>query len=126
MIHTMQSMDVRRALLLAAGLATLWAALAIAREGVTYHLAPLIVAAVPGIAGCSGQTIQRNVATRLAAVGLAGSLGVSLLLRILGRLEGPSLLPFGDATAEAVVFSGVGAVAGWLVGRQSVTRRPQS
>jgi len=108
--------EIRRALLLALFLAALWAVLAIVRSGVTYHLAPLLVAAVPALGARAETAAGRVVPQRLAAVGLAGALGVTLLLSALGRLDGPSLLPFGGAATEAVLFSALGAAAAWGFG----------
>ncbi|MCP3975799.1 MAG: hypothetical protein GY720_15050 [bacterium] len=108
---------VRRALLVMGALGALWAVLAVARDGVTYHLAPLIVAAIP--AGFVGLDDSRRVADlpRLAIIGAASALGISLLLTVIGRMDGPSLLPFGGAAAESVIFSVGGALAGWFVAR---------
>ena len=114
----MKSAEIRRALLFTFFLAALWTVLAFASTGVTYHLAPLLVAAVPGLAAGAEKVLNRGVAERLAAVGLAGALGVALLLSALGRLEGPSLLPFGGAAMEAVLFSALGAAAAWLFGNR--------
>jgi hypothetical protein len=111
-----QSADVRRALLLALLLAALWAVMAILRSDVTYHLAPLLIAAVPGLAASADRPPRRSVATRLAGLGLAAALGVTLLLSSLGRLDGPSLLPFGGAATESVLFAVVGGVAAWAFG----------
>ena len=116
MIPNVFSPQIRRALLLAALLAALWTVLAIVRDGVTYHLAPLIVAAVPAIGTVGEKAPGRRVAGRLAGVGLAGALGITILLGALGRLEGPSLLPFGGAATEAVLFGTLGAGAAWLAG----------
>jgi hypothetical protein len=116
MVVNTHSLEIRRALLLEAALATLWVVMAIVREGVTFHLAPLIVVAAPTLAARTDQEVKPGVTRRLALVGLAGALGVTLLLTVLGRLEGPSLLPFGGAATEAVVFSAVGAVGARLSG----------
>ena len=110
--------EIRRSLLLALSLAVLWALLAIARTGVTYHLAPLLVAAVPGFAAGGDLTPGRGVAARLAAMGLGASLAVTALLSVLGRLGGPSLLPFGGAATEAVLFAFLGGRAAWAFGYQ--------
>ncbi len=95
-------------------LGALWAVLAIARDGATYHLAPLLVAALPpGLVGLENSDESADL-PRLAIIGAASALGISLLLTVIGRMEGPSLLPFGGAAAEAVLFSMVGAAGGWL------------
>ena len=113
---TKQLVDARRFVVLAAGMAALWTVLAIARTGVTYDLAPLIVAAVPAAAAGFEKRAARADLARLAVGGGTLALGVTLLLSAVGRLTGPSLLPFGGAAAEAVIFSVVGAAGGWLAG----------
>ena len=110
--------EIRRSLLLALSLAVLWALLAIARTGVTYHLAPLLVAVVPGLAAGVELSAGRRVAARLAAMGLGGALAVTALLSVLGRLGGPSVLPFGGAATEAVLFAFLGGGAAWAFGYQ--------
>ena len=64
-------------MLLALTLAVLWALLAIFRTGVTYHLAPLLVAAVPALAAGVELSPGRGVAAHLAAMGLGGALAVT-------------------------------------------------
>ena len=104
--------DHRRATLLTATFAVLWVVLAVWRATVTYHLAPAIVA---GVASALGATTPKS-RTRLAAFGLTVALAGSLLLNVMGRLDGPSLLPFGGAMAEAVIFAVAGSVVGWVFG----------
>lgn len=111
LVHT------RRLYTPAAGLTALWVVLAIARPGVTYHLAPLIVASLPAVAGGFEGRAEPMPVARLAGVGAGLALGTSLLLSSLGRLAGPTLLPFGGAALEAVIFSFLGALAGWILGR---------
>lgn len=114
---TIHDTTVRRALLVMGVLGVLWAVLAIARDGVTYHLAPLIVAAIPpGFVGLDDSDRSADL-PRLGIIGAATALGISLLLTVIGRMSGPSLLPFGGATVEAVIFSVGGALAGWLAAR---------
>lgn len=110
------SAAMRRALAITGALALLWAILAIARDGVTYHLAPLIVAAVPAAALGVEAKISSRALPGLAVLGAAIGLGMTLLLTAIGRLSGPSLLPFGGAVVEAVIFSVVGGVLGAIIG----------
>ena len=49
------------------------------------------------------------------ASALAIALSTGSLLSIAGRLQGPTLLPYGGAYAEALSFAAVGAVIGGLV-----------
>lgn len=110
------TIEVRRALTVMVALAALWVILAVARLGVTYHLAPFLVSAVPAAAlGIEG-TAQARRLSAMAAAGAVTGLAATLLLSAAGRLTGPSLLPFGGAAAEAVIFSAIGAAVGWAVG----------
>ena len=117
MSTTSELVDTRRFFTLAAGLTALWVILAIARPGVTYHLAPLIVAALPTVAGRFEGRAGPMTLARLAVGGAGLAFAATLLLSSLGRLAGPSLLLFGGAALEAVIFSLLGAVAGWIMGR---------
>lgn len=76
-----------------------------------HHLAPVIVAAWPAVT-------QHNPTHpfRLALGGLAMAVIASLLLAAGGHLGGPSLLPRGGPLAESIVASGLGGLAGWIVG----------
>lgn len=52
-------------LLVVAGAALLWLVLALLRDGVTYHLAPVIVAAAPPVLGLGGASIRGRVIARV-------------------------------------------------------------
>lgn len=95
----------KRRWLPALAFAVLWTVVAIFNENVTYHLAPVIVAAAPAL-----PSRRRRGWWSLAGLGLAT--GVTLGLCTLGHLSGPSLLPVGGALLESVV----GAVAGSAIG----------
>lgn len=114
------SPEVRRTALVTMALAVLWIVLAFSRDDVTYHLAPLIVAAVPpaGLGMESKGTLRSLVIGGMGGAALA--LAVTFLLAALGRLTGPSLLPFGAAAAESVIFSFAGAIVGLLVGGRAL------
>jgi uncharacterized membrane protein YgdD (TMEM256/DUF423 family) len=91
--------------------AALWVALAVWRDGVTYHLAPAIVAAIPVLV-YRGTDKTARPSTLLAASG-AGTLlaiGAALVLALVERMNGPSLLPVGGALTESLVFAGVAGV----------------
>lgn len=95
----------RKALGITLGFAALWLAAALAADGATFHLGPVIVAgAAPAVA-------TRNRPGAVAA-GLAGALVVGLVLYATGNLDGPSLLPWGDAALESAVGAAVGAIVG--------------
>lgn len=90
-------------------LALLWSALAINSPTTTFHLAPLIVAAWPAVSERS-----RSEALRLSAAGLLIAMVTTAVLFFNGLLEGPSLLPWGDAGVEPLVAAAVGAVLGFV------------
>lgn len=96
--------------------ALLWIVAAAARPATTFHLAPLIVAGIPAVALVidARDSRPRRQVLVAAALGLATALIVTAALTAGSRLSGPSLLPFGGAVAEAVIFSGIGAGAGLL------------
>lgn len=101
----------------ALGLAVLWAVLAIVRSTVTYHLAPLLVAAVPGFFARFDDSVGLDRASfvilTIASAGIA--LAATGVLAAAGGLLGPSLLPFGGAALEGAVGAAIGAVIGLLL-----------
>ena len=109
--------ELRSAVLTGLGLGLLWLVLGLATDGTTYHLGPLLVAAVPALIYAlesSAVTIGRALSLVGGAVVLA--LAISASLSAAGRLAGPSLLPVGGAALEAVVFALLGGLAGAAVG----------
>lgn len=106
------------ALYLSVGLALLWGILAFNNPTTTYHLGPpLVVLAVPLSHRSTGSGPLSTAAAAGASVsGLTNALVATALLFFFDRLEGESLLPFGDAAVESVLFAGVGAVVGFVVG----------
>ena len=104
-------------LLIGAGLAALWLALGLVSSGTTYHLAPLLVAAIPAtLAALDGPGLAPVRLIGLVGIGAVGALAVTALLSATGNLDGPSLLPFGGAAVESVVFAGLGALTALVVG----------
>ena len=87
------------------GFAALWLVLALIVSDTTFHLAPAIV----GGAGAFGASRH---AARAAALGVGTALLVGAVLIVLGRLDGPSLLPWGGARLE----TGLAAIAGGMLG----------
>lgn len=114
MTTTMSGAATRRAVWYTIALAGLWILVAAWRPEVTYHLAPLLVAAIPPIAVTVGEDPESRLPMILRAgvAGLMLSLAATAILSWLGWLSGPSLLPAGGAAAEAVVFAFVGAAVG--------------
>ena len=106
----------RRAFGYAASLGAVWLVAAGFRPGTTYHLAPLLLAAVvPVVATIESPGRSRSALFGLGAGGALLAMMVTGALAWLDRLRGPSLLPFGGAAAEAVVFAIAGAAAGFVV-----------
>ena len=99
------------------GLAVLWGVLAFANPETTYHLAPPLVAlTVPLSHRSTGSGPLSAAAAAGAAVsGLINALAATAVLFVFDKLEGESLLPFGDATVESVIFAVGGAVLGYVV-----------
>lgn len=97
----------RTGILMGAGFAILWAILAVTRDGVTLHLAPIIVAATPAA------VTRRVVAGTFAGAGLLAATTVAL--GAAGRLSGPSLLPWGAGLLETIVFGAIGVLGGALL-----------
>jgi hypothetical protein len=107
----------RTPLLIGAGLAALWLALGLVSNGTTYHLAPLLVAAIPAtLAALDGPGLVPGRLIGLVGLGAVGALAATALLSATGNLDGPSLLPFGGAAVESVVFAGLGALTALVVG----------
>jgi len=105
-------------LYLSLGLGLLWMFLAFRSPSTTFHLGPLLVAAAVAMSHRStGSGPLSNPAALGAAVsGLVNALVATGVLAFNDKLEGGSLLPFGDATVEAIVFSLIGAGAGFVIG----------
>lgn len=107
----------QRPLIFSAGLALLWIAVAFIRDGATFHLAPALVAVIPPVVFAyetEGEISTRDLALATLA-GLAVALAATLILSVAGQLTGPSLLPFGGAVIESVVFAAAGAAVGFVI-----------
>ncbi len=107
----------RRAAASSIGLAVLWVVVALLRSGTTFHLAPALVAAVlPVVFAYDGD--DRTSARPIVVAALAGlvvALVATLVLAATGLMTGPSLLPFGGAVTESVVFAIAGAIGGLAI-----------
>ncbi len=112
-----RSFQFRRAVSISLGLAVLWVAVAFLRSGTTFHLAPILVAAAFPVT-VAYDTRDRMSMRHLAlasVVGLAIALVATLILTLADMMTGPSLLPSGGAVTEAVVFSLIGAIGGFVI-----------
>ena len=105
-------------LFLSLGLGLLWIFLAFNSPTTTFHLGPPLVAAAVAMSHrSSGSGPLSNAAAAGAAVsGLTNALVATAVLAFNDRLEGDSLLPFGDATVESIVFAIAGAAGGFVIG----------
>jgi hypothetical protein len=106
-------------LLIALGLAVLWAFLAARSPGVTYHFAPVLIAsawvAIDGLSE-AGSTPRRAVNQALIGLGLA--IITTLILWTKGDLEGPVLWDHSESAPvvfENLLFAVLGAVIGLAV-----------
>jgi hypothetical protein len=124
MLTKIPSSRVLRAAFMTLGLAVLWVVVALLRTGVTFHLAPLLVAAAfpVGMSYDADEPISAGGLAVASLAGLAAALVTTLILAALGEMTGPSLLPFGGAATEAVVFAAVGAIGGFVIA-SLLTRR---
>lgn len=105
----------RRSAALGGVLAVVWLVAAAIRPTSTYHLAPILITlAVPYLS--AGSLRNGSVWNASVAVAAVLSLTTTTILTIAGWLEGPSLLPFGGAATEAVVFTSGAALVGFVVG----------
>ena len=91
------------------GFAALWIVVSAVVDGTTFHLAPAIVVGVSPVVA----TQDRGRAT---LAGIAVAVLAAAVLVISGRLDGPSLLPWGDAGLETAVAMVLGVAAGMAVG----------
>ena len=110
-----------RAVGFAIGFTVLWLGLAIWRDGVTYHLAPILVASIPAFVyrATTDHRTWSGTAPAItwgAALAIVGSLG----LAVVDRMNGPSLLPFGGALTESLLFAAAGTILAVLVARPSL------
>lgn len=101
-----------RSIALGVGLAGLWVVLGFWRPETTYHLAPLLVGAVP--VGFAAGTVDRASSFRLGAFGLGLALAASLVLAAIPGFDGPTIGPFGSAGQETVVLAFVGSIGATL------------
>ena len=109
--------SIRTPFLIGTGLAVLWLLLGFLSDGTTYHLAPLLVAAIP--ASLYALEFAEPVLARALGLAVTGTVAALVVIGILsaaGRLSGPSLLPFGGAVTESLVAAGSGALIAVAVG----------
>lgn len=102
----------------AGGLAAVWLAAAGVSGTTTYHLAPFLVAATLPIVLVFDADIAPDVRAVItgAAAGGVLALVVTAVLALTDSLQGPSLLPFGAAATESVLFALAGTAFGLVVG----------
>ena len=103
---------------LSIGLAILWIVLAWRNPDTTYHLGPPLVALAVSLSHRSAGSGPLSVpaAAGAAVSGLINALVAVGVLAFNDKLLGGSLLPFGDATLESILFAIAGAAAGFVIG----------
>ena len=124
MITTTERPGLLRAAAWGAGFAALWLAVATLRPDSTFHLAPLLVAGVPPLAVAFDDALgatARSV-TIAAAIGVGLALLATMILAVVGRLDGAALEPFGNVVAESVAATIAGGATGWIIGLGRVRR----
>lgn len=104
----------REGLTAALGLALVWAIAAAVRPSLTFHLAPILIAGVVPFLHTAEDKGPWGVAIA-GAEGLGVAVVAGVGLSLFDLLRGPSLLPFGDAFTEAVVFAVMGVGLGSLI-----------
>ena len=105
-----------RSWILSAGFAVVWTVAAAITPDVTYHLAPVIVAAAPVAS-------RDRLPSSWPLFTFAFTAAVALGLALLDLLQGPSLLPVGGALFESVVGALAGAGIGAVLARRGVAIR---
>jgi hypothetical protein len=93
--------------------AGVWSALALSNPTLTYHFAPLIVAAAwPVTRRTTDGRVERDRALRLAASAFALTVLTTLVLWLADAMRGPTFWTEGGAVWESVAFAFVGAAWG--------------
>ena len=87
-----------------------WAVAATVRPTQTFRLAPILIGLAPLLVSSKGTGVNSSIAAGASLI----ALGTALVLLMVDLLQGSSLLPFGGALTEAVVFAA--ATGGLLVG----------
>jgi hypothetical protein len=95
-------------------LAVLWVVVALIRPTSTFHLAPFLIAAAPPVLFTleGGSRTNRATVLRLAAGGMALALAATLVVAVVGAMQGPAFEGFSGPLVEAVVFSAAGTAVG--------------
>jgi hypothetical protein len=107
-------------LLAGLGLAAVWILAAAVRPASTFHLAPILIAGIVPLLGKKAGLRHRAV-TVAGFVGLSIASASSAILALFDLLRGPSLLPFGNAFVEAIVFAAGTAVVAGIIARITPT-----
>ncbi len=107
-----------KVLYLSLGLGLLWIFLAFNSPNTTFHLGPPLVAAAVAVSYRSAGSgpLSNPVAAGAAVSGFTNALIATGILAFNDRLEGGSLLPFGDAIVESLIFAVAGAAVGFVIG----------
>ena len=101
-----------RAVVFSGVVAVVWLALAWRNPTLTYHFAPLIGGVVGPLSLRSQGRADAALSRKVGGIVLAMLGGVTLVLELAGRQEGPNFLHAGPAWPEAVLFLIVGVAVG--------------
>jgi len=106
--------DLRRTFGWSVALAGLWVVVALIWPTSTFHLAPFLVAAAPPALFALDDNNRTDWTTisRLAAGGIAFALAATLVVSVLGAMQGPAFEGFSGPLVEAAVFTAVGTAVG--------------
>ncbi|NQV07309.1 hypothetical protein HQ535_12235 [bacterium] len=106
-----------------AGLTVLWLGLAWLNDGITYHLAPLLVSLVVPVGVSFDRDAGRSHVLIGSAVGVGLVLAATGVLGALDRLGGPTIRPFDSVPIETILLAVGGAVVGFVLAGINLARR---
>ena len=110
----MNDEEMRSGFLTGGLLAAVWAIAAALQPTSTYHLAPILIAGAVPVLGSRSSAPRSRLVLAAAGGALIAAIGAALLAGF-DLLQGPTLLPYGGAFAEALTFTVAGAVGGIVI-----------
>jgi hypothetical protein len=108
---------------LSGGFALVWIVAATLRPTFTFHLAPVLIVITPSV--LVGSATDRASTAMGLEMALVVALAAATVLKVAGRLQGPSLLPVGGAYAEAAAFAPVAVLVCFLLQRRGPRRETE-
>jgi hypothetical protein len=103
----------------------IWVFAAWARPENSYFMFPFFVAAAVPVSYrlAARRALPVGIAVGSSIAGLFNVFLIAALLAIGGKLEGPTILPFGGSVVEAIVVGFLGALVGIFLATVDVSRR---